>query len=70
MNGAIYFTAAEGIVYRLNEGRDGWDEVATLKTPRIFHRLVDRNAHELIALGGGTGQAVEGLTSVESILLK
>ncbi|XYI02685.1 Kelch repeat-containing protein [Sorangium sp. So ce1128] len=70
LNDTIYFTAAEGVVYRLNDARDGWEQAATLKTPRIFHRLVDRNANELIALGGGVGEAIEGTTSVESILLK
>ncbi|WP_437316234.1 hypothetical protein [Sorangium sp. So ce385] len=31
---------------------------------------VDRSANELIALGGGVGEAVEGTTSVESLLLE
>ncbi|WP_433927308.1 Kelch repeat-containing protein [Sorangium cellulosum] len=70
LNDTIYFTAAEGVVYRLNDARDGWEQVATLKTPRILHRLVDRNANELIALGGGVGEANEGTASVESILLE
>ncbi|XXY53233.1 hypothetical protein WME91_19070 [Sorangium sp. So ce269] len=36
----------------------------------VPRRLVGRNANELLALGGGVGEAIEGTTSVESILLK
>jgi hypothetical protein len=70
LNGTIYYSAFDGGVFKLNAARDGWEQVATLKVPRLLHRLVARNDSELIALGGVTGEQLTSVDSLESILLK
>lgn len=68
--GTIFFTAADGVVFRLNAAGTGWDQVAPMKVPRAFHALVARSEHELIALGGAVGADSQPIDSVESIPLR
>jgi hypothetical protein len=52
VSGSLYASGATGIVYRLADAGDAWEEVARLDTPRFFHRLVATPAGDILAVAG------------------
>ena len=65
----LYVSTGDGKVSRLSVKGDSWDEVGTLKQPRIVHRLVPMSDHSVMALGGsveGTSVATVEVVSVAS----
>jgi len=66
--GRLYVSGMSGIVWRLNEKGDGWEEAAKLTQARFFHRLVPGLNGKLVALGG---EGVAGkLRDLETISVK
>lgn len=55
VGGAVYVSAFDGVLRRLNSARDGWEDVAKLERPRFFHRLICADSGEVFAIGGETG---------------
>ena len=47
----VYMSQADGKVYRLAPGAEGWQTVATLENPRFMHRLAPAGGN-LLAVGG------------------
>jgi hypothetical protein len=70
LGGTIYYSGAEGVLFRLKAGRDGWEEAARLKVPRSFHAMAARTDRELIAVGGAIDAASTATDSIESIPLR
>lgn len=60
----IYVSAYMGIVYRLSENGESWNEVGNLQERRFFHRLVPAGSNRIIAIGGANRQSGH-LSSVE-----
>ena len=54
LDGTIYVSAANGLLYRLDEAVNGWVEVAET-TPRVAHRLVTDGDRVLIVGGAADG---------------
>jgi hypothetical protein len=52
--GKLYVCGCEGVVYRLNDDGERWDEVARLARPRFFHRLLAAGPDKLLVVGGAT----------------
>jgi hypothetical protein len=52
VSGSLYASGATGIVYRLVDAGDAWEEVAKLETPRFFHRLVATPTGGILAVAG------------------
>ena len=52
--GKLYVCGCEGVVYRLSDDGDRWDEVARLAKPRFFHRLLAAGPDKLLVVGGAT----------------
>jgi len=65
--GRIYLSGMTGVVWRLRESGDGWEEFARLKSPRFFHRLVAWGDNRLIAVGGEDDEGKIGGVEVVSI---
>lgn len=58
VDGSVYASGMDGIVYRLSADNQRWEQVATLATPRFFHRLLPVRPGVLAAIAGagwGTG---------------
>ncbi len=68
-DGELYFSAAESMLYRLNDAGDDWEAVGPTEAPRIFHQLVPHN-DEILLVGGGLGTDVTPLDSVESVTVR
>lgn len=64
---SIWASAIDSRVYRLQIGRDQWEDTGhKLKTPRFFHRLVAHKGQQLLFLGGaGRGSHLDSVESVE-----
>jgi hypothetical protein len=63
--GQLYVSGSDGLVYRLNDADDQWEQVATLAQPRFFHRLVALPFSGLFAVGGASASG--HLSDAESI---
>lgn len=66
VNGSLYVSGASGVVYRLSDDGDAWEEVAELEMARFFHRLVPAPTGDLLAIAGaahGHGH----LASIEAV---
>lgn len=48
----LFATTASGGVYQLSADGQQWNEIAQLKHPRNFHRLVPADDHTLLVVGG------------------
>jgi N-acetylneuraminic acid mutarotase len=64
VEGRIYVSAYMGIVYRLSENGESWNEVGNLQERRFFHRLVPAGSNRILAIGGANRQSGH-LSSVE-----
>lgn len=61
----IYLSAADGIVHALDAGAEAWQEgLATLHTPRFFHRLLHHGGRLLFVAGAAKSGH---LASIESL---
>lgn len=69
VDGELYFSGIDGVVYRLKDDHGGWEAVDYLNPARSFHAMPARGSGELIAVGGGTGNEIDAIDLVESILL-
>ena len=49
----LYVSGSNGIVYRLNEKNNSWDEAEKLAVPRFFHQLVP-SKDSILAVGGAS----------------
>jgi hypothetical protein len=56
MDGAVYASPADGVVYRLDVQANRWKEVGKLERKRIVHRLVPAGGGRLAVLGGANGK--------------
>jgi len=65
----LYFSAIDGIVYRLKDDHSDWEVVVALDPARTFHSLPARSAEELLVVGGGTGNSIDAVDTVESVML-
>lgn len=65
VDGHLYASGAAGILYRLNDAGDAWEEAGKLDTPRFFHRHVPSPDGGLLAIAG----AAHGHGHVASIEL-
>lgn len=54
LNVRLYASGVSGVVYQLADDGRAWREVATLKTPRFFHRLLPGPDGSLLAVGGAS----------------
>jgi hypothetical protein len=52
--GRLYLSPADGIVRRLSEKGDAWEEVGKLQQARVVHRLVASGDDLLVAIGGAS----------------
>jgi N-acetylneuraminic acid mutarotase len=65
LDGQIYVTGLQGIVYRLNETGSAWEEATRMATGRFFHQLVPTSDGRLLAVGGASRK--DHLADIESI---
>jgi hypothetical protein len=63
LDGTIYVSAANGLVYRLDEAAGRWVEIAE-STPRVAHRLVTAGDRLLIVGGAADGANFDLLEAV------
>ncbi len=63
--GSLYVTGDSGIVYKLNETFDGWEQTGRLMYPRMFLRLVPADSQRLLAIGG-TSRSGGRMASIEA----
>jgi hypothetical protein len=54
LGGKLYVSGMSGVVYQLSDDGSAWLEVAELKTPRFFHRLLPGPDGSLLAVGGAS----------------
>jgi hypothetical protein len=69
VDGALYVSGAAGVVYRLNDDGEAWQEVARLTTPRFFHRLVPSPDDNLLAVAGAS-RARGHLSGIEIVEIR
>ncbi len=69
VDGTFFINNTNGRLWSLGPDRVEWVDFADLETPRNFHRLVVRDATELIAVGGAKLGGLKAIDSVESIPL-
>lgn len=65
VDGAVFASGMDGIVYRWAPGQDQWAKISTLAYPRFFHRIVPAGDDSLLVLGGI--RAMESGTRVRPI---
>ena len=66
MDGRVFASPSDGVVYRLDEPSKAWKEVARLEHKRIVHRMVPIGAGRLLVLGGASSDGnVAALEAVE-----
>jgi hypothetical protein len=68
IDGEIYVTGLEGVVYRLNDAGSAWEEATRMTTGRFFHQLVPTSDGRLLAVGGAS--RTDHLADIESIDIK
>jgi hypothetical protein len=54
LDGRLYASGMQGIVWRLNENGSGWNEGARMNRQRFFHQLVPAGNGALLAVGGAS----------------
>jgi hypothetical protein len=67
IDGEIYVTGLQGVVYRLNETGSAWEEATRMAIGRFFHQLVPTADGRLLAVGGAS--RTDHLADIESIEL-
>jgi N-acetylneuraminic acid mutarotase len=65
IDGEIYVTGLQGVVYRLNETGSAWEEATRMSSGRFFHQLVPTADGRLLAVGGAS--RTDHLADIESI---
>jgi N-acetylneuraminic acid mutarotase len=65
LDGQIFVTGLQGVVYRLNEAGSAWEEATRMATGRFFHQLVPTSDGRLLAVGGASRE--NHLADIESI---
>lgn len=65
IDGEIYVTGLQGVVYRLNESGSAWEEATRMTTARFFHQLVPTSDGRLLAVGGAS--RTDHLADIEAI---
>jgi hypothetical protein len=68
VDGEIYATGLQGVVYRLNDAGSAWEEATRMATGRFFHQLVPTSDGRLLAVGGAS--RTDHLADIEEIELK
>jgi N-acetylneuraminic acid mutarotase len=59
----LILSTADGVLYRLNEGKQQWDKVGSA-TPRIAHRIASDGKSVLVIGGAGKGKNFDLIESV------
>jgi hypothetical protein len=54
LDGRLYASGMQGIVWRLNAGGSAWEEAAHMSRKRFFHQLVPAARGGLLAVGGAS----------------
>jgi N-acetylneuraminic acid mutarotase len=54
LDGELYVSGMEGVVYRLSDEGSAWEEAARLAKPRFFHRLLPGGDDALLAVAGAS----------------
>jgi hypothetical protein len=65
LDGQIFVTGLQGVVYRLNETGSAWEEATRMATGRFFHQLVPTSDGRLLAVGGASRK--DHLADIEAI---
>ncbi|MCE9531021.1 MAG: hypothetical protein K8T89_07840, partial [Planctomycetes bacterium] len=65
LDGKLYVNPADGKVYRLTD-KGSWENVASVKTPRIVHRVIPFGKNQMLVLGGSGKGAIVGLVETVS----
>jgi hypothetical protein len=65
LDGQIFVTGLQGVVYRLNETGSAWEEATRMATGRFFHQLVPTSDGRLLAVGGASRE--DHLADIEAI---
>jgi len=68
IDGEIYVTGLQGVVYRLNEAGSAWEEATRMANGRFFHQLVPTSDGRLLAVGGASRS--DHLADIEAIEIK
>ncbi len=68
--GKLFACGSEGVVYQLEDTAQSWKKVAELNRPRFFHRLVARDAGELLVIGGAPLDDEVHLKDIEAVDIK
>ncbi len=68
VDGEIYVTGLQGVVYKLNDAGSAWEEATRMATGRFFHQLVPTSDGRLLAVGGASRK--DHLADIESIDVK
>jgi N-acetylneuraminic acid mutarotase len=68
VNRRLYVSGLEGVLWRLKDMADGWEDVGHLASPRFFHRLTPGVAGQILAIGGENDDAK--LNDIEIISVK
>lgn len=54
LGGKLYASGTQDSLYRLADDGASWEPVAALAQPRFFHRLLAKDGHSLLAVGGAS----------------
>jgi hypothetical protein len=65
LDGQIFVTGLQGVVYRLNKTGSAWEEATRMATGRFFHQLVPTSDGRLLAVGGASRE--NHLADIEAI---
>ena len=66
MDGAVYASPADCVVYRLDVNANKWSEIGKLERKRIVHRIVPAGNGRLAVLGGANGKEMVAEVEVVS----
>ncbi len=67
VNGHLYVSGLEGVLWRLKDTADGWEDVGHLASPRFFHRLTPCVAGQILAIGGENDAAKFNDIEIDSV---
>jgi hypothetical protein len=65
LDGRLYVSGFEGVVYRLSDDGKSWESATKLKRGRFFHRLLPGSPDELLVVGGASYKG--HLAEIESV---
>jgi len=65
----VFASGNSGAVLRLSDDGKSWEEVARLKTPRFFHRLLPHGQNMLMAVGGAS-HTIGHLDDIETVVIE